>query len=95
LQDPDLKFDGTVVFSDTHPEIERRMIEGMRNMSPAEKIRKIGEMGRFMKEAALAVVRVEHPEASEWECLMRVMSRSIPADMMLKAYGWDVREKGY
>ena len=95
MRDPDQKFDGTKVFSDTHPEIERRMIDGIRGMSPAEKVAKMSDMGRFMKQAALAAMKHVRPDATEWECLMRVMSRSIPADIMLQAYNWDVREKGY
>ena len=95
MQVPHLQFDGTVVFSDTHPEIERRMLERMRRLTPAQKVEAISNMGRFMKGAAFAQARRQHPDASEHECWMRVISRSIPADLMLKAYGWDVREKGY
>ena len=90
----DLKFDGTKVFSDTHPEIERRMIEGMLRMSPAKKLQKISNIGQFMKQAAYASIKRQHLEASDWECLMRVMSRSLPEEMMRKAYGWNVREQG-
>lgn len=95
MSEQELQFDGTKTFSDTHPDIERKMIELIRTLTPAQKVAKISDMGRFMKRAALAAVRREHPEATDWECTMRVMSRSLPADMMLKAYGWDVREKGY
>ena len=44
---------------------------------------------------AMSDVRSRHPEADERECLLRVASRRVPADLMLKAYGWDVKEKGY
>jgi hypothetical protein len=90
-----VKLDGTRLFSDTDPVIERKMIELIRTLTPAQKVAKISEMGRFMKGAALAAIRREHPDATEWECKMRVMSRCLPPDMMLKAFGWDVREKGY
>ena len=95
MDDYQLQLDGTKVFSDTHPDIERLMIEGMRKMTPAQKLRAIGSMGRFMKTAAFAEVRSRYPHATEHECWMRVISRSIPADLMLKAYAWDVKEKGY
>ena len=95
MSDSDLKFDGTKIFSDTHPDVERKMIELIRTLTPAQKIAKISEMGRFMKRAAMAAVRREFPDATEWECTMRVMSRSLPPDMMLKAFGWDVRVQGY
>ncbi len=95
MSDPDLKFDGTKVFSDTHPDIERKMIELIRTLTPAQKLAKISEMGRFMKNAAFASTRLRHPEETDREVMLRVVSRSIPADLMLKAFGWDVREKGY
>ena len=50
--DSELRFDGTKVFSDTHPAIERKMIELIRTLTPAQKLAKIGDMGRFMKQAA-------------------------------------------
>lgn len=80
---------------DTHPDIERVQIEGYRRMSAAEKLRKIAELNQFLDMLALADVRRRHPEAGEWECRLRVASRRIPADLMKKAFGWDVAEKGY
>jgi len=95
MSDPDMKFDGTKVFSDTHPDIERKMIELMRTLTPAQKLARIGNMGRFMKQAAFASTRLRYPQETDREIMLRVVSRSIPADLMLKAYGWDVKKKGY
>ena len=80
---------------DTSPEIERRLIEGMRRMSAAEKFRRIGELMRAMEILAMEDVRHRHPEADEWECRLRVASRRVPPELMKKAFGWDVEEKGY
>ena len=80
---------------DTHPEIERLQIEGYRPMSPEEKVRHMAEMMVFLDMLALADVRRRHPEADEWECRLRVASRRVPADLMKKAFGWDVLEQGY
>ncbi len=81
--------------SDTHPEIEKRLIDGLRRMSVAEKFRKIEELNASLEILALADVRKRHPDADEYECRLRVASRRIPADLMKKAFGWDVTEKGY
>jgi hypothetical protein len=80
---------------DTHPKIEKMLIEGIRKMSAAEKFRRIGELNRSLELLALADVRRRHPGADEWECRLRVASRRVPADLMKKAFGWDVEEKGY
>ena len=80
---------------DTHPEIERLLIEGYRRMSPREKLQRVTEMNRFLDMLAWADVRRRHPDADEWECQLRVASRRIPAELMKKAFGWDVNEKGY
>ena len=80
---------------DTHPEIERRLIEGMRRMSAAEKFRRIGELMHTMETLAMADVRSRHPDASEWECRLRVASRRVPPELMKRAFGWNVEEKGY
>ena len=81
--------------TDTHPEIEKRLIEGMRKMSSAEKFRRIEELNATLELLALADVKKRHPDADEWECRLRVASRRLPAEMMKKAFGWDVNEKGY
>jgi hypothetical protein len=81
--------------SDTHPEIEKRLIEGLRRMTVAEKFRMIQELNASLELLALADVKKRHPEADEYECRLRVASRRIPADLMKKAFGWDVDEKGY
>ena len=81
--------------SDTHPEIEKRLIEGLRRMSAAEKFQRIAELNASLELLAMADVKKRHPEANEWECRLRVASRRIPPDLMKKAFGWDVNEKGY
>ena len=68
--DPDLKFDGTKAYSDTHPDIERRMIELMRTLTPAQKVARISNMGRFMKQAAFASAkrRLQSSNPHIWPC---------------------------
>ncbi len=81
--------------NDTHPEIERILIEGYRAMSDARKMKCVREMGIFSAQRILADVRQRHPEADERECELRVASRWLSADLMRKACGGGVEEKGY
>jgi uncharacterized protein YfbU (UPF0304 family) len=80
---------------DTHPEIERILIEAYRRMTPAEKLRKVRQLNEFGYRLALAEVRRRHPDASERECQLRVASRYLPAELMRKAFHWDPERQGY
>jgi hypothetical protein len=80
---------------DTHPEIERILIEAYRRMTPAEKIRKMRQLNEFGYRLALAEVQRRYPGASERECQLRVASRYLPADLMRKAFGWNPEEMGF
>ena len=68
--------------SDTHPDIEKLMIEGLRRMSGAEKFRHIEELNASLEMLARADVKKRHPDADEYEVRLRVASRRIPADLM-------------
>ncbi|HZO90720.1 MAG TPA: hypothetical protein VFB38_20495 [Chthonomonadaceae bacterium] len=80
---------------DTHPKIEKLQIEGYRRMSAAEKLKIVHEMTEFVTSLALSDVKQRHPEADERECRLRLASRWLDAELMKKAFGWDVKEKGY
>jgi hypothetical protein len=69
---------------DTHPEIERILIEAYRRTTPAEKIRKMRQLNEFGYRLALAEVQRRYLGASERECQLRVASRYLPADLIRK-----------
>jgi hypothetical protein len=81
--------------NDTHPKIEAFLIEGYRKMSPSQKLERVRALTRAVQELALLDVRRRHPEADEREQELRVASRWIEPDLMVRAFGWDVREVGY
>ena len=81
--------------NDTHPEIEKILIEGYRKMSPAEKLARVSEMNQLLERLAAYDVRQRHPDADEREVRLRVASRRIPAELMRKAFGWDPDKEGY
>jgi hypothetical protein len=80
---------------DTHPAAEQILIRGYRAMSPAEKLQRVRAMTAAVEELALADIRRRHPEASAREQALRLASRWIAPDLMLRAFGWDVRTQGY
>ena len=81
--------------NDTSPEVERILIEGYRRMSPAQKLARVQALTQAVQELALLDVRRRHPNADERELALRVASRWLEPDLMLRALGWDVREAGY
>ena len=67
----------------------RVLVDGYRRMSPLHKLERAFSMTRTLKILIEAQVRKDHPEASDAEVRLRVGSRWIPRDLMIKAYGWD------
>ncbi|MBI5517694.1 MAG: hypothetical protein HY909_28240 [Deltaproteobacteria bacterium] len=81
--------------NDTNPKVEAFLIEGYRRMSSSQKLERVRSLTRAVQEFALLDVRRRHPDADEREQALRVASRWIEPDLMVRAFGWDVREKGY
>ena len=81
--------------NDTHPKIEALLIEGYRRMSPSQKLERVGALTRAVQELALMDILRRHPNADSREQALRVASRWIDPELMVRAFGWDVREVGY
>lgn len=81
--------------NDTHPDIEALLVEGYRRMSPSRKLECVWALSRALDELALLDVRRRHPEADAREQALRVASRRIEPDLMLRAFNWDVRQQGF
>ena len=81
--------------NDTDPRIDALLIEGYRKMSPAQKLERVTALTRAVQELALQDVRRRHPGASAHEQALRVASRWIEPDLMIRAFDWDVRKMGY
>jgi len=80
---------------DTHPEIERIIVEAARKMTFAERFQKVEQLIWAAEQLALADIKDRYPNATEHETRMRLGSRRIPADLMRKAFGWDPDVEGY
>ena len=81
--------------SDTHPEIDDLLVEAYRKMTPTQKLDCVRELIRALQELALMDVRRRHPNADVREQELRVASRWIEPELMVRAFGWDARAKGY
>lgn len=86
---------GADATNDTDPQIEALQVEGFRSMSTAEKLRAVDALSRFVTELAVADVRRRFPHDSERDQRLRAASRWIEPDVMRRAFGWDVRQRGY
>lgn len=81
--------------NDTDPRIHALIIEGYRRMSPSQKLERVWALTRAVRELAMLDVKRRHPNADERELALHAASRWIEPELMLEAFGWDVREKGY
>lgn len=80
---------------DTSLALEEKLFARYRRMSAEEKLQHIGALGRLAEELALAGLRAKYPEASEEECRLRLVSRWIDRETMIRVYGWDPEEMGF
>jgi hypothetical protein len=88
-------FDGTAPGpSDTSPEVERMMIEIWRRATPEQKLQRVLSLGRTLNELARAELRRRYPEASAREIDLRLASRTIDRETMIRAFGWDPEVHG-
>jgi hypothetical protein len=81
--------------NDTHPTVEAYLVAGYRNMSHVQKLERVRALTRAVQELALLDVRRRHPGADERELALRVASRWLDPDLMVRAFGWDVGKEGY
>jgi hypothetical protein len=81
--------------NDTDPRVEALLIEGYRRMSPSQKLERVRALTRAVQELALLDIRRRHPDADERELALRLASRWLEPELMVRAFGWDVREVGY
>jgi hypothetical protein len=81
--------------TDTHPAVERILIEGFRRMTASEKLERVRAMTLAAQELALVDIRRRHPDATEREQALRLASRRLDAASMRRIFGWDPAKQGY
>lgn len=75
--------------SDTPRSVERLMIELWRRATPEQKLTRMFGMGRMINELAAAELRQRYPSATPREIQLRLASRTLPRETMIRAFGWD------
>lgn len=77
------------MFEDTDPKAMEVWLEIQRKMPPGEKIEAVLDASGLVLDMYEAGVRLQFPEASDREVLVRVAARHLSRDLVMRAYGWD------
>ncbi|NOX63234.1 MAG: hypothetical protein GXP42_15010 [Chloroflexi bacterium] len=72
---------------DTNPEVEKRLMRMLREASPLQKLRMVGELNASVRALALAGLRQRHPHADEAELRRRLASILLGEELAERAYG--------
>ena len=81
--------------SDTPPAVERMLIEGYRQMSPAQKLERVAALNRALDQLARARIRAQYGDVSEREVRLRLGALRLDRRLMMDAFGWDPHVHGY
>jgi hypothetical protein len=82
--------DGTAKgISDTSPEADELIFQLWRRATPAQKLRKIFGIGKMINELVRGELRKRYPDAPPREIELRLASRNLDRQTMIRAFGWD------
>jgi hypothetical protein len=77
----------TILAGDTQPDVERILIERLRQMPTWRKMALVGEMNRTVRTFALAGIRRCHPEDTPEQQQRRLADLSLGTELAARAYG--------
>jgi hypothetical protein len=77
----------SVLYSDTHPKIERMQIEMWRQASPTRKMHMLAQLNASVRILALAGLRSGYPNATEAELCRRLADLLLGEELARKVYG--------
>lgn len=83
------------LFEDTSPEAEAILIEGMRRMTPAQKMARVQALTLRARYALEQDVTRMHPNADAQELRLRFAARWHGPEFTRKNFGWDPDVEGY
>jgi hypothetical protein len=75
--------------SDTSPEVDELMFQLWRKATPAQKLQKILSIGRTVNELVRGELRRRYPTATPREIELRLASRNLDRETMIRAFNWD------
>jgi hypothetical protein len=81
-------------FTDTDPRAMQVWLELLRQKTPGERLAATLSLADFAFKMAEAGVRKAHPQADGREIFLRVASRHLSRELMIRAYGWDPETDG-
>ena len=81
---------------DTPSDVEEIVLAGYRRMTPAQKLRRVVELGVAANAMAAARIRARYgPEISPYELRLRLAALQLDRRTMIEVFDWDPEEKGY
>ena len=81
---------------DTSPEVARLIIEGLRAMTPEQKLRRVFDLNRTLELLQEARIRAQYgPAIPEREVRLRLAALRLGRDLMIRAFGWDPEVEGW
>jgi hypothetical protein len=80
--------------ADTSPEAWQVLLDLVRKMTPAEKLRRAIELTSAVRKAGEAGIRQAHPGADEREVFLRVAQRQLGLDLFREVFGGELKEHG-
>jgi hypothetical protein len=81
-------------FTDTDPRAMEVWLELLRQKPPGERLATTLGLADLALKMAEAGVRKMHPQAPDREVFLRVASRHLPRELMIRAYAWDPEING-
>jgi hypothetical protein len=84
-----------VDLSDTHPLIEQRVIDGLRKMTPAQKLARVQALNNAVLQMAAARIRKQYGDVDNNEMRLRLAALWLDRKTMVRLFGWDPEKNGY
>jgi hypothetical protein len=82
--------DGTAkAMSDTSPEVEELMFRLWRRATPSQKLGKVFGIGKMINDLVRGELRGRYPGATPREIELRLVSRNLDRETMIRAFNWD------
>jgi len=75
--------------SDTSPEVDELMFQLWRRATPAQKLQKVFSIGKMVNDLVRGQLRGRYPGATAREIELRLASRNLDRDTMVRAFDWD------
>ena len=80
---------------DTTPEVQHKHYELMRQLSPEQKLSMAFALTDATRKLVLADLHHRFPDADETEIKRRFISRVLPREDVIRAYGFDPKAEGF